>query len=119
MRKEQPMRISFEQTGGFAGLAIGCRLDTAGLPEAERGELEKLIGEAGLESCECFAEGCRDLRVYEIVIEEDAGRPEAGRGVVPLRAVFDERSVPPAARPLVAFLRARSGPRPPRKAEPR
>jgi hypothetical protein len=113
------MRISFEQTGGFAGLAIGCRLQTDGLSEPERGELEKLIDEAGLEPCECFAEGCRDLRVYEIVIEEDAGRPGSGRGRAPVRAVFDERSVPPAARRLVAFLRARSGPQPPQKAEPR
>jgi hypothetical protein len=83
----------------------GCVIDAADLAPDERLELESLVAASGLtESLERFSAVGRDLRQYEIVIERDAAVQ---------RIVCDDRSVPEAARPLVAFLVARARPQPP------
>jgi hypothetical protein len=101
------MRISFTQSGGFAGLVSGCRIDTSTLDAAERATVEELVGGAGLDaSCECLSDSCRDGRTYEIAIE---------RTTTEVRAVFDDASLPEAVRPLVVYLRRHAKPqRPPR-----
>ena len=82
----------------------GCTIDATDLTPDERQELESLIAASGLtESFDRFSETGRDLRHYEIVIEQDA----AVR-----RIVCDDHSVPEATRPLVAFLSARARPQP-------
>jgi len=96
------MRVTFRQSGGFAGLVRGCRIDAAALGPAERRELERLVAASDLcgERADFGDEG-RDLRHYELVIE---------RGADVARLACDERRLPASVRPLVAFLAARSGP---------
>ena len=99
------MRVTFVQSGGFVGAVKGCVIDAAGLAPGERQELESLVAASGLtESSELFSGAGRDLRQYDIMIEHDAAVQ---------RLSCDERSVPEAVRPLVAFLSARSRPQPP------
>ncbi len=83
----------------------GCTIDDADLAPDERRELESLVAASGLsESFEQFSSAGRDLRQYEIVIEQHA---------TVRRIVCDDRSMPEAIRPLVAFLAARARPQPP------
>ena len=83
----------------------GCTIEAADLAPEERQELESLVTASGLrESFEQFSSAGRDLRQYEIVIEQHA---------TVQRMVCDDRSVPEAARPLLAFLVARARPQPP------
>ncbi len=99
------MKITFMQSGGFVGAIKGCVIDTTEIAPADRQELEALVAASGLmESLERFSASGRDLRQYDVVIESDAGVQ---------RLSCDERSVPEAARPLVAFLSDRARPQPP------
>lgn len=99
-------RVSFTQSGGFVGVVRSCRIEVAALAAEERASLEQLVASSGLEaSCECFSENCRDGLTYEIVIEHETRV---------VRAVFDDASLPAAARPLVSFLKARATPGMPR-----
>ena len=99
------MKITFLQSGGFAGMLKGCTIDTIDLAADQRQELESLVAASGFsESFEQFSSAGRDLRQYEIVIEQHA---------TVQRIVCDDRSVPDAARPLLAFLVARARPQPP------
>lgn len=96
------MEISFIQSGGFAGLIRGVRLDADTLAAPERVELERLVAGCGVErSCACVAEPARDRTRYDLAIDLD------GRVV---RLSCDDASVPPAARPLINFLAARATP---------
>ena len=89
------MRISFTQSGGFAGLLKCCRIDTAALGPDERARVESLVVASGwTESWERFSEG-RDRFQYEIGIERDTT----------VHVVCDDSCVPPEARPLVAYLK--------------
>jgi len=99
------MKITFLQSGGFAGMLKGCTIDATDLAPDERQELESLVAASGLsESLERFSSTGRDLRQYEIVIE---------RGTAVQRIICDDHSAPEAIRPLVAFLSARARPQPP------
>jgi hypothetical protein len=99
------MKVRFAESGGFAGLVKACDLDAGGLPEEEARELARLAAASGISSSgEFFSTSGRDLRQYEITIE--AG----GRTVA---ALFDDETLPPAARPLVGFLRRYARPAPP------
>ncbi len=99
------MRITFTQSGGFAGLFRHCRLDATALNADERREVEALVRESGLtESWERFAAMARDVKQYEIEIDRDGGS---------VRVCCDDQCLPVAARPLVAYLAARSQPGPP------
>ena len=83
----------------------GCTIEATDLAPDERQELESLVAASGLtESFERFSPAGRDHRQYEIVINQDE---------VVRRIVCDDRSVPEAARPLLAFLVARARPQPP------
>lgn len=96
------MRITFIQSGGFAGAVRHACLDTAGLAADERHAVEALVTESGLTmSWERFASAARDLKRYEIVIAGAAGT---------IRVACDDRCLPDRARPLVGFLIARSRP---------
>ena len=99
------MRITFTQSGGFAGRVRGCRIDTAVLSAEERRTLESLVATSGLDaSFTRVAEASRDRKCYEIRIE---------RGGVGIEVTCDDASLPAAARPLVANLAARAVPCPP------
>jgi len=99
------MRITFTQSGGFVGAMAGCRIDTAELAPDERREAESLVAASGLtDSFERFSPTGRDRRQYEITIEGESPT---------LTVVFDESSLPAAARPLVGFLASRARPQRP------
>ncbi|MFM8378860.1 MAG: protealysin inhibitor emfourin, partial [Planctomycetia bacterium] len=95
------MLITFTQSGGFAGLVKGCRIDTAELEKDERNHVEGLVEATGWrESWERFSAG-RDRLQYDVTIERDASV---------LHVTCDDRSLPAPARPLVAWLRERARP---------
>lgn len=102
------MRIEFECSGGYGGLfakePLSYRVDTGTLPKDLGDELLRLIDASGL-------------------LERDAaaatGKPGMGRDVFNYRIsirdqgsaktfVFDDISAPPAARPLLNYLRQRA-----------
>jgi hypothetical protein len=97
------MRVRFRQSGGFAGTSRGCELDSSTLPAADSAELERLMRGARLEQLP----SCRprssvpDLRVYEIVMTDDARE---------LRASFTDSDLEEPLAALVRFLQARSAP---------
>jgi len=98
------MRITFTQSGGFAGLVKGCRIDTPALAADERAQVEALVAAAGLtESWQRFSEG-RDRWQYDIAIDRDASH---------VHVVCDDSLLPPVARPLVAYLQDRAVPQKP------
>jgi hypothetical protein len=99
------MRITFTQSGGFAGLFQHCALDAGSLATDERRALEALVEASGLtESWERFAPAGRDLKQYEIVIDRDSAH---------VRVCCDDHCLPAPARPLVSFLMERARPGPP------
>lgn len=102
------MRITFTQSGGFAGLLKHCAIDAGSLTAAERRALEALVEASGLtESWERFTAAGRDLKQYEIVIDRDTAN---------VRVCCDDRCLPAEARPLVSFLVERARPGPPPRA---
>ena len=97
------MRVKFVQSGGVVGVMRGCELDSASLPPGEARELESLVASSGLlASGKFLSTGARDLRLYEIRVERDAGV---------LQVTFDDETLPAPARPLVSFLRRNAQPR--------
>lgn len=98
------MLITFTQSGGFAGLLKGCRIDTVDLEREERAAVEHLVEDAGwTESWQRFSAG-RDRLQYDIVIEREAST---------VHVECDDASVPEAAKPLVAYLKGRARPQRP------
>lgn len=99
------MRITFTQSGGFAGLVRHALIDVATLNAAEQREVERLVATSGLTaSWEKFAAAARDLKQYEIVIEGEGNA---------IHVCCDDRCLPESARPLMRFLADRSRPGPP------
>lgn len=106
------MKVRFRQSGGFVGALRGCEVETSSLEAGEARELERLVKSAGLEAGSAVpastaaaggSAGARDLRRYEIEVEGPGG---------PVRVVLDDRTVPPAAAPLLAYLKGRARPEP-------
>jgi hypothetical protein len=97
------MKVTFLQSGGFAGTVKGCEFDTAALtPEAAR-ELERLLRGSGLPtSGEFLSATGRDLHQYELAIEDGKRKTEV---------VFDDSTVPPSAKPLLGFLKKHARPK--------
>jgi hypothetical protein len=91
------MKVRFDQSGGFAGLLKSCELDTAHLPLEQGEELLKLIGASAIKaSGEFLSNSSRDLHQYEITIEDGPSKRVV---------VFDDESLPAAAKPLIGFLK--------------
>jgi hypothetical protein len=100
-----PLKVAFEQSGGFAGLVKGCVLDAGALPADESAELRRLVAASGLVvSSAARSRGVHDRRQYAITIE---------RGGKCVEIVCDDGCTPETARPLVAFLAARARPQRP------
>ncbi len=94
------MKVRFRQTGGFAGLVLGCDLDTSTLPPAEAQELTRLVKQANLEKIQTRrSEKARDLQNYEVAVEGDG---------ITAKATFDDMSVDANVEPLLDFLRQRA-----------
>ncbi len=100
-----PLKVAFEQSGGFAGLVKGCVLDAGALPPDVAAELRRLVAASGFDvSSAARSRGAHDRRQYAITID---------RGGERVAIVCDDGSTPETARPLVAFLAARARPQRP------
>jgi hypothetical protein len=103
MTWEVVMRVKFVQSGGVVGATRGCELDSSSLPPDEARELESLVRASGLPAAGRFlSPAARDLRLYEILVESEAGS---------VAVTFDDGTLPEQARPLVSFLRRNATPR--------
>ena len=97
------MKVQFVQSGGYLGLIKGCEIDTTTLPEEEAKQLESLVEASGISApTESLSDSARDLQQYEITIDD---------GTSKISAVLDDETLPPSAKPLVGYLRKRSGPK--------
>ncbi len=98
------MKVSFRQSGGFAGLIRGVDLDTTQMDEDAAQELEALVSASGFVGHKkARTHAARDLVQYEIKIEQDEHVSKCS---------FDDKTVPPDAQPLIKYLRAQSHPMP-------
>lgn len=102
------LKISYQRSGGFAGLVRGCTLDESALGLAGTRLVMGLVNTAlfaGVKPTKTAkTQGVADLRVHDFEIETDEGT---------LHWSFDELSLPKALAPLVAFMAKRSKPIPP------
>ena len=99
------MKVRLVQSGGLLGIVRACEIDSSALDPAAADELERLVRGSGISASGAqLSETGRDLHQYEITIED---------GDRTLSVVFDDASVPAAARPILGYLRQRARPRPP------
>lgn len=100
------MKVCFVQSGGFVGAIKSCEVNTSNLAQPEADKLRQLVRDSGLsQSCSFVSDQARDLKQYEITIE-DEGEDQAGAVCV----VFDDQNVPASARTLLSFLMQRAKP---------
>jgi hypothetical protein len=94
------------QSGGVGGLVKESQLDTGNLVSDEARTLENLVRHSGISTSGIYLSPTgRDLRQYDLTIEEGGGRIEA---------TYDDHTLPAGARPLVAQLKRWARPaRPP------
>jgi hypothetical protein len=104
------MKISFRQSGGFAGLIHSCSIDTGKLSLAQAAEIENLVKTSGVLAAKIpfwrkIANWqrivARDLFYYSISIESSAGT---------YNLAFDDSSIPEGSRPLLNFLKNHAQP---------
>jgi hypothetical protein len=98
------MKVRYRQTGGFAGVVLGCELDTEKLPPREAEELERLVKQAELEKAgvKKSSRG-RDLTNYEINVDHNRRTTKAS---------FDDMTAPAHVQALLDFLKSRATARP-------
>ena len=95
------MIIQFVRTGGFSGMRREVQLETMALSPAERGPLERMVGEAGFFSLPAkFPKPARgaDYFTYTLTVD-DGGRRHT--------VEVPQPSVPEALRPLIRELSKR------------
>ncbi|HEX8593146.1 MAG TPA: protealysin inhibitor emfourin [Pseudomonas sp.] len=96
------MKICFVQSGGVVGAVRSCEVNTSSLQEPEAEELRQIVRESGLnQSCSFVSDQARDLKQYEITIEDETS---------PVCIVFDDQNVPASAQKLLGFLMRRAKP---------
>jgi hypothetical protein len=95
----QIRQVRFRQSGGFAGLVRGCEVAGEEIGVADRRALERHV--AARSTAPAKPTGARDLIVYELEVETDAGE---------VRLEFDEAGAPEDLAALVDDLVARSRP---------
>src|SRR5688572_2885500 len=99
------MKVTFRQSGGWAGLFWEAELDTDVMPAEEAAELRSLVEQSGILTADnAFSRKARDAQTYEIDVE-------TGEGVV--KVAFDDTTVPESAETLLEFLRNKAVPRKP------
>lgn len=94
------MKIQFRQSGGFAGLARGCDLDTTTLEKSEAEHIERLA--AAAQTALPSTTGA-DLNCYEIEITEGGKKKTL---------TLDDMSMTAETAPLVELLAERAKPIP-------
>jgi hypothetical protein len=102
------MKITFHQSGGFAGLSKHCELDTASMAPGEAKKLEQAVKNSGLEAVHPPAgtPKARDLTQYEIRVEQE--------DVPPVAVHFNDQTVAPQVYPLLQLLMGWAKPAAPR-----
>ncbi|WP_339377709.1 protealysin inhibitor emfourin [Merismopedia glauca] len=99
---ELPMKIKFRQSGGYAGLRIGCELDTNLLPPEEATKLQSLVEQSDIFPTKSDrSENTADLINYEITIETKEGTHQV---------TFDDLTLPENIIPLLDYLQDRAKP---------
>lgn len=92
------MKIKFRQSGGYAGLRLGCDLDTKFLSPEAATQLESLVEKSGiLQSQSARSENTADQINYEITIETDRGT---------CQRTFDDLTLPESVLPLLDYLQS-------------
>ncbi len=106
------MKVTFRQSGGFAGLIRGAALDVDKLPAKEAKRLKELISRVDRKKAEAVGSGApsrsaaaADVGGYEITIEDAAGTA---------RLTLDDMTMTEELEPLVRFLSDRAKPVPPK-----
>ncbi len=93
------MRLTYRQSGGFAGTEFRCELDTANLQEAEALALASFVDQARIEQIGKPNPLAHDAVRYEITIEDDGHVTEV---------TFDDWTLPQSLLPLITYLQRRS-----------
>lgn len=90
------MKVTFHQSGGFAGLTKTCRLDSEQMPEAEAATLRALVQQSNLaEQLVHHSPTARDVHRYDVTIDSD-GQTR--------RLSVDDHTLSENIRPLIHFL---------------
>ncbi len=94
------MKVSFRRSGGFAGMFMGCEIDTSAQKDSDSSELESLVKSSGImtQSSQRVPQA-RDVFQYSFDIEADGSKHSV---------TLDQLSVPEPVKPLVEFLMKRS-----------
>jgi hypothetical protein len=94
------MRVTLVRSGGFAGLQRTAAVDGAALPQAERDQLNALVGGARFFALPAtLSAPAPDRFRYRVTVEEDGGRSHT--------VVVDEGAMPESLRALVQWVEAR------------
>lgn len=97
---DYPMKITFRQSGGYAGLTKGCEIDTELLSSEEAQELKSLVAQTGiLEAQSKQSPNVADAYNYLIIIETRERIHQVS---------FDQLSLSQEVIPLINFLKDRS-----------
>ncbi|WP_199290366.1 protealysin inhibitor emfourin [Leptolyngbya sp. FACHB-36] len=91
------MQVSFERSGGFAGMLMTTTVDTASLPSEQSAQLRRLVDAADFFRLPAtIPSGAQPDRFqYQITVEEDGRRHSVTVG---------EAAMPGTMRPLVEWL---------------
>ena len=96
----RPVKVSFTESGGLVPIWRGCAVDTDSLSAGDAVQLRELVASSGIA-------GLRDLRLKGGADYHTISIDIKGEGL-DHRVVIDLPLAPPAAQPLIRFLRARS-----------
>jgi hypothetical protein len=97
-----PMKIKFRQSGGYAGLIVGCEVNTSSLSAEEAAKLSSLVEDSGiLQATSKRTPNAADLLNYEFTIETREGMHHVS---------FDDLSLPESIMPLLEYLQSRAKP---------
>jgi hypothetical protein len=100
------VKVRLIQSGGLLGIVRSCELDSSALDSEGAAELERLVRGSGISASGAhLSETARDLHTYEITIED---------GDRTVTVVFDDASMPAAAKPMIGYLKRHARPEPPR-----
>jgi len=98
------MKVSFRQSGGFAGLVKGVDLDSSKMAADQGKQLEKLASASGIQgNTSVRTQAARDQFQYDIRIEQNNTVSQLS---------FDDHTVPAAVQPLLAYLKPQAKPMP-------
>ncbi|GET37419.1 protealysin inhibitor emfourin [Microseira wollei] len=96
------MKVTFRQSGGYAGLRMGCEFDTDSLPADEAARLGSLVEQSGIMQAQSGSNPtARDLLNYDLTVETSEGSHHVS---------FDDMTVPQGVAPLLEYLQERSHP---------